>query len=353
VPATDSRISYSNGRFFTPAGEAEVRFDWIASQVSLSFSGSASVSALLTSRGAFDVTVDGGAPKLLACGTAERYVLASGLDMHATHNVTLQLRTEAKVSNRTTPLGSTPTRFKGFVLESGATVLPTAERFVGKLVVVGDSITAGWGNTGKCCGQPGARSEPCAEDGTKSYGALVGRDLNLEVNLLASGGSGFGTGGNQKGNRTGVDWTEPSMDRAIFGQLQFDTSAGATDLSAFVPDYLVVNIGTNDSPRLGTAWETIYVGVLKRLRAAWGAKTWFLLGCAPWSAYNPEVESVIETFDDPANKTARLDWGNFTAVARGCFRHPSIAGHRTMADAVLAAIEALPPSRESAARRGR
>ena len=88
VPATDSRISYSNGRFFTPAGEAEVRFDWIASQVSLSFSGSASVSALLTSRGAFDVTVDGGVPKLLACGTAERYVLASGLDMHATHNVT-------------------------------------------------------------------------------------------------------------------------------------------------------------------------------------------------------------------------------------------------------------------------
>ena len=344
VPATDDRISYSNGRFFTPAGEPEARFDWIASQVSLSFSGSGSVSALLTSRGVFNASVDGGVPKLLACGAAERYLLASGLDVHSTHNVTLTLRTEAKVSNRTTPLATTPTKFKGFVLDTRATVLPTARKFAGKLVVVGDSITAGWGNTGRCCGKPGARSEPCAEDGTQSYGAMVGRDLNLEVHLLASGGSGFGTGppSGPKGNKTGVDWTEPSMDRAIFSQLQFDTSAGATNLSAFIPDYLVINIGTNDSPKLGSSWETIYVGVLKRLRAAWGAKTWFLLGCAPWSAYNAEIESVIRIFSDPANRTVHLDWGNFKAVARGCFAHPSIAGHRTMADTVIDTIKALP-----------
>eukprot|EP01051_Picozoa_sp_SAG22_P015087 SAG22_NODE_1923_length_3307_cov_1.728803_2_plen_371_part_00 len=340
VPATDPRIAYTNGRFFT--AEAEVRFDWIASQVSLSFSGSASVSALLTSRGVFNVTVDGGEPKVLACGAAEQYSLASGLDAHTTHNVTLALRTEAKVSNRTTPLGSTPTRIKGFVLDAGATVLPTAPRFAGKLVVVGDSITAGWGNTGQCCGKPGARSEPCAEDGTRSYGALVGRDLNLEVHLLASGGSGFGTGGAHKGNKTGVDWTEPSMDRALFSQLQFDPAAGPTNLSAFVPDYLLVNIGTNDSPKLGTAWETIYVGVLRRLRAGWGPRPRFLLGCAPWSAYDAEIESVIATFADPANRTTHLDWGDFAAVARGCFNHPSIAGHRTMADSVIAAIKALP-----------
>ena len=107
--------------------------------------------------------VDGGAPQVLACNASTRYTLVSGLDTKARHNVTLALRTEAKVSNRTTPLSATPTRFRGFVLDAGATVLATTPEFKGKMVVVGDSITAGWGNTNTCCGQPGARSAPCAD----------------------------------------------------------------------------------------------------------------------------------------------------------------------------------------------
>jgi hypothetical protein len=89
--------------------------------------------------------------------------------MHVIYNL--------KVSNRTTPLSDTPSKFRGFVLDAGATVHPVERTFRGKLVVVGDSITAGWGNTGTCCGQPGARSEPCAEDGTQSYGPLAAREL--------------------------------------------------------------------------------------------------------------------------------------------------------------------------------
>ena len=118
-----------------------------------------SVSALLQSRAVFNIIVDGGAPQVLACNASTRYTLISGLST-ARHNVTLALRTEAKVSNRTTPLSATPTRFRGFVLDAGATALTTTPEYKGKMVVVGDSITAGWGNTNLCCGQPGARSEP-------------------------------------------------------------------------------------------------------------------------------------------------------------------------------------------------
>ena len=75
-------------------------------------------------------------------------------------------------------------------------------------------------------------SEPCSEDGTQCYGAMVGRDLGMEVQMIASGGNGFGAG-----NHSGVDWTEPSLNFAFFQQLQYD--ARLTNLSEFVPDVMV------------------------------------------------------------------------------------------------------------------
>ena len=347
VPANDSRVSYTNGRFFhtvSSTGASETRFDWINSQISLTFTASASLAVTLSSHGVFNVSIDDSTPFALTCNGSARYALASGLDTSAVHNVSLTLRTEAKVSNRTTPLAETPSKFRGFALDSGAVVSPTIRTFSGKLVVVGDSITAGWGNTAICCGKPAARSEPCAEDGTQSYGSMVGRALGLETQVIASGGSGFGTGGKNIGNKTGVDWTEFAMETLLFRELQFDASAGLTNLSAFVPDYLVMDVGTNDAGMIGSnpaAWEAIYVGVLQKLRAAWPHAR-FMLGCAPWTSYATQIQTVITNFGDSANRTVHLDWGDFKAVARGCFNHPSIAGHVTMAAKVASAIEALP-----------
>ena len=188
VPANDSRVSYTNGRFFhtvSSTGASETRFDWINSQISLTLTASASLAVTLSSHGVFNVSIDDSTPFALTCNGSARYALASGLDTSAVHNVSLTLRTEAKVSNRTTPLAETPSKFRGFALDSGAVVSPTIRTFSGKLVVVGDSITAGWGNTAICCGKPAARSEPCAEDGTQSYGSMVGRALGLETQVIA------------------------------------------------------------------------------------------------------------------------------------------------------------------------
>jgi hypothetical protein len=64
---------------------------------------------LLVSRAVFNITIDGAAaPTVLACNASDRYLLASGLDMAAQHNVTLTLRTEAKVCNRTLFLSAFP-----------------------------------------------------------------------------------------------------------------------------------------------------------------------------------------------------------------------------------------------------
>ena len=344
VPASSDAVSYRNGRFFFDTDQNEVRFDWIVSEVSVRWTGSTGISAQLRSRAAFNVVVDGGQPTLLVCNSStERrlYTLASGLDAGKEHTVALILRTEAKVSNRTTPPIQTPSAFTAFVFSdpAGKALPPDPRPARKKLLVVGDSITAGWGDTGVCCGKPGCRSDPCSEDGTRSYGALVAQTLSMDVQIIASGGNGFGSSGRNPGNRTGVDWTEMPMDRQIFRRLQYDPAAGAANLSAFVPDFVVINIGTNDRP--SASWNAIYLGVLRRLRSAWPA-AYFLLGCAPFNhGFDSSIKAVIAGFADPANRTAFLDFGDFSKIERGCYSHPSLDGHKTMAGSVVAAIHAV------------
>lgn len=143
-------------------------FDWVASQVSLQFNGT-QAAVLLRSHAHFNVQIDNQPPRLLRTGSDHHasYTLATGL-ANSSHTITLSLRTEAKTSNRTTPAAQTPTSLAGFVLDGPQEAHPRWEPFRGKLVIVGDSISVGWGNTGECCGEPGARSEPCAQDGTRS-----------------------------------------------------------------------------------------------------------------------------------------------------------------------------------------
>ena len=88
-------------------------------------------------------------------------------------------------------------------------------------------------------------------------------------------------------------------------------------------------------------WISIYVGFLQRLRAAWPSAH-FLLGCAPWPhQMDGHIRAAIGQFADPANRTTFLDFGDFSAVERGCYSHPSVGGHQVMAEAVLAAIRGL------------
>ena len=90
VPANDSRVSYTNGRFFhtvSSTGASETRFDWINSQISLTFTASASLAVTLSSHGVFNVSIDDSTPFALTCNGSARYALASGLDTSAVYNV--------------------------------------------------------------------------------------------------------------------------------------------------------------------------------------------------------------------------------------------------------------------------
>ena len=264
VDASHPYLQVSHGRFVRNA--TEVRFAWVGSRVHFRFHNSSTVTVVLRSHAAFHVHVDDSVT-LLQCNASlpTPYKVASELDPSVSHNVTLVLRSESKVSLPVhVPLHETPTVFARFELDPGARILPVAETPPSsKLLIVGDSISTGWGNTGTCCGQPGGRSEPCAMDATRSYGALAADELGMEVQIIALGGSGWGSV-----NKVGVSLDGPPMNKQFFQALPFDDASPA-NLSAYVPDVVVFNVGTNDHLVPLAEWTRLYVSVLRALRNAW------------------------------------------------------------------------------------
>lgn len=101
-----------------------------------------------------------------------------------------------------------------------------------------------------------------------------------------------------------------------------------------------MNVGTNDNTQ-SQVWLATYVRVLRRLRAAWPT-TRFLLGCAPMRDEDARLANVIAAFDDPVKGgTTVLDFGNHSAIERGCYAHPSFAGDEAMSQRLLQAIRQL------------
>ena len=106
---------------------------------------------------------------------------------------------------------------------------------------MGDSITCGYGNEAKIDAPPGGNPSTGFtaenEDHYLSYGALAARLLEAELHTVCISGIGV--------TRDYGGKTSDQMP-ALFGRtLPFDAE-GAWDFGSYVPDAVLVNLGTND-----------------------------------------------------------------------------------------------------------
>lgn len=119
-----------------------------------------------------------------------------------------------------------------------------------KMEIIGDSITCGYGVE--------AESElipfhTATENPTKSYSLLTAKALNAEVNLVSWSGNGIISGYVEETATAPSDkWLMPEVYRytdisgseTIFGE--DETKWEKWDFSRFVPDIVLINLGTND-----------------------------------------------------------------------------------------------------------
>lgn len=215
-------IKYS-GRFDF-SNENKVDFGWSKTSLSINFIGN-KVYADIESDGEdyFLVVLDG---KIYnnAFPVRERklYKLVEDIG-YGEHSLELVKRTETFVGTAS---------FYGFEIFNGKILEPSKDKEL-KIEIFGDSISCGYGNESENeLGEFNSKDE----NSYLSYGAIAARELNAELNITSWGGLGL--------VRNYDDSPMPLPER-IEWITNKDTNK-KWDFSSYVPNIVVINLGTND-----------------------------------------------------------------------------------------------------------
>jgi lysophospholipase L1-like esterase len=310
------------GRF-----DGDDRFAWPGSALATRFDGTA-ISLRLDEGGPnqYEVTVDGAAqPVLVTSAGAQDYELVSGL-APGVHDLRIARRTEGFFGI---------TGFAGF---SGATLVDSegSSRWI---EFVGDSITCGYGVLGD--------SATCSfsadtEAETHAWGALAAAELGAFHAAIAY--SGKGVYENYGG--------EPGLTMRDLYPRTFPDAEDAWPFTAYVPDVVVINLGTNDfsDGDPGAPFVDAYVDFIGEIRGRYPAvpvvvalspmlSDGFPSGAMHRTLAAGYLQEVVATAGGATSYLA-LD-EQVVDDGLGCDYHPGQATQQKMADALVAHLRPL------------
>jgi lysophospholipase L1-like esterase len=259
-------------------------------------------------------------------GAAVDVTLATGLS-DADHSIELYRETEGAYG---------VSSFLGFTEGTLTTTPPANERLI---EVVGDSISAGYGNLGSEPHPNWVANPAChwtAENSSwyLTYAALAGRALGAEVSTVARSGWG--------------------MSRDIDGGSNvlanvYENALGTDDPAPWhferKPSVVVINLGTNDWAKgdPGTDYETDYAAFIATIRGHYPDAFIFLtigsmLGEPELTEAKTRLASVVAAVSGATgdDKLVTFDFGTQNlgsdgSIPSGCDWHPSRDDHARMA----------------------
>jgi hypothetical protein len=299
-------------------------FAWSGSAVELRFTGS-EISVTLDDWGHnfFEVIVDG-QHHVMSVGSEEAtYLLASGLGP-GEHEVLLYRRSEAFFG---------PTRFVAFSVPESQW-LPSNVPSGRKIEIVADSTATGYGIEGP---DPYCGFSAETENHYIAYPALAARAVDAEVNTI--GWSGIGAYRDNDGH------TENTMALRYPRALPTDETS-TWDFSQFVPQAVVVNLGSNDfvADDPGQEFEDAYEELLDVIRFHYpDARIYCAVGSSTegseYSRLKPRLQAMVASRLASGDNIAMLDFGTTGDEATyGCDWHPSQSTHQLMADILTTAL---------------
>lgn len=305
-------------------GPTRVRYGWPGTGLHVRFHGTA-LWLLMDDHAWFhEVRVDADAPTRLATQPGpRRYMVVEGLP-EGEHTVVVRRRTEGH-------LGPTDV----IDVETDGRLLPAPAPEL-RMEVLGDSITAGYGNEGsnRFC-----KFSPKTENHLRSYAGLAAAAVGAELSAIAWSGKGIT-------RNYGGDTKEPTLP-AIY-ERSVPTEPGSRWVDPAPADVVVVNLGTNDfsSEADPTAEEFVaaYVAMLEAVRARHPDAP---ILCTVAPLLRDDERAVVETYIEQALALRRhagdVDVRRIALHEEpqgwGCDWHPSAATHAAMAERLIPALE--------------
>lgn len=310
------------------------KFAWSASGLVAIVSGT-TISVTLQTEGAtsssfFQPVIDGnvGQRFQVMTGAAQTVVLGTGLAA-GDHTVELYRDTEGMYGDSV---------FLGFADGTVKGAPPASGRLI---EIVGDSISAGYGNLGVEVHPPW--NNTCTfsldtEAAYQSYASVLARSLNAEASIIAR--SGWGMYRDLNGSTSNV----------LSSVYENTVGTEAAPAWSFMrkADAVLVNLGTNDSAQgdPGQPYEDAYVEFLATVRGYY-PDAWIFLTIGPMTSdplltqMRAHLTNVVATVSAGGDeKVTTIDLAPQDSTMTGCDYHPNVAEDQTMAAALLPTIKA-------------
>ena len=328
VSAEHPSIQYL-GRF-EPAPDNTVRFAWSGSQIMARFEGPTLRIRLKNeslgkdrldqpNRSFYQVWIDDAIQVLEATNEKTSYLLADSLG-DGPHTLRLFKRTEASTGTGI---------FEGLELGKGKKLLPLPEIPNRKIEFIGNSITCGYGNKGDSRDCP---FTPATENAWMSYASITARKLNAEHSMICY--SGRGVVQNYDKSREG---TLPQIWRRNYPQ-----SEREIDQPSWIPDLVVINLGTNDFAHENPDKEdfvSTYTAFIKDIRQTYpSCKILCLTGSMMTDGHARKPLSTLKGYLQKAitqsglDEVYRFDLTTQGPLGFGCDWHPNVAQHELNAE---------------------
>ena len=198
-----------------------------------------------------------------------------------------------------------------------------------KAQFIGDSISCGFG----VLGEPDQDYSIRLEDGEKSYAAFLAEKCNWEAEWVRV--SGYGMFVEYTGDRVNVIPNVYPFTNYFYDKEERE------DYTRFVPDYIIINLGTNDSGHLNEklireGFESAYENFLYTIRMAYeNAAVICVVGTLETNVY-PYLERVVEKVRSQGYKniySLELPFHDTEKDGVAC-GHPTEATHRKDADRI-------------------
>jgi lysophospholipase L1-like esterase len=315
INTSDPDIQYI-GRFDFSIPE-KVTFDWPGVYIHAKFEGTSCSIRLNDHKNEYAIIVDNRAPKILTTDTSNVFRVASGLADSIPHTITIIKRSEPLFGKG---------EFKGFILDSGRKLLPPENRPERRIEFIGNSMTCGYGVEGD--------SGTChfsleTENADMSYASMTARALNADYSLVAYSGRGVIR------NYGDTNKTSPNTMPVLYDRICFDDSASKWDFTKWIPQTVVINLGTNDFSTKPfpdkDVFQNAYLQLINRVRTYYPGVTIFCI-CGPMIG-EPCMSYIKEIVVNEQKKTREKDVF-FIPIPRsimtdsdwGCDMHPDISG---------------------------
>ncbi|MFH1197746.1 MAG: SGNH/GDSL hydrolase family protein [bacterium] len=315
IDADNPNIQYV-GRFdFTDP--KKVGYDWPGIYICAKFEGTSCAIRLSDYSNEYAITIDNMRPKLLKKDSSEVRQVASGLDSTVPHTIKIQKRTESFVGKG---------EFLGFILDDGKKLLPPDSRPERRIEFIGNSITSGYGVEGE---DSTCHFSPETENACMSYASITARELKADYSLISYSGRGVVR------NYGDVNKTSPDPMPYLYDRICFNDSISKWDFSTWIPQAVVINLGTNDFSTEPypdkSVFQKAYLKLINRVRALYPGVTIFCV-CGPMIE-EPCLGYIKEVIEGEQKNTRDKDIF-FIVIQRsmmtgedwGCDFHPNIKG---------------------------